>query len=500
MRTLGTIESFLLMSEWHPQAVSLPPEHCEWDLGLQLSNTEYPANTLPREAFSTSKKWLEDVTEPIKRFDDMSWMLLCLAQSMGHVMGVFNDDEQEEVSSETQAVSSNQIKLRRLRVRHLLCIYITLLAARLGCKSMIPISFNNKIIGRQAKLTSTYLGRSRQSGIVAWIELLKLAKTGSTLLFPSKSGTRQLLRTGSYVELLEHFQPLLVAWRQKYLENCSKIRHLLSSAFFVLSSLVPPRQPKQADTCLDSTGYESPFQDLLFIEYRHVKMYTNSLGIQAVVERAFLDTSHDEDAPYSIDDVDHAFIEEVVSSACEILHKAVTLAETSLLRFHPIRTFLRVIGASVFLLKAIGLGTRNAQLQSSFDLLERSISALKCCAVDDVHLAAPYAKLLERHVARLLHRFVVSSKESAPGRGATMTTSSDRAGIYAAGRHPARSMTAETGQPPEMGVPGTDRNLGPDDWLYLPSDLSMAPFGWDEMQDTSAFSENGLDFLWDLPL
>jgi hypothetical protein len=65
-----------------------------------------------------------------------------------------------------------------------------------------------------------------QSFMSAWVELTKLARSVSDTIYPSAATTKSLLRTGRYIGLLEHFQPLLTSWRKKYLDPCSKSRRL----------------------------------------------------------------------------------------------------------------------------------------------------------------------------------------------------------------------------------------------------------------------------------
>ena len=197
LRSIGSIEALLLMSEWHPQAIDLAPSRYGWDSELLVTN-EQP--TLK------SNSWLEDVIEPTKRLDRMSWMLLGSAQLLGHELGIFREQREEDPSERAESE-----QFRRMKVRELLCIYVTLLAARLGCHSMIAITFSKSALSKLTKPSSRPLG--------AWIELMKLTKAVNGLLFPSASGTRELLRTGNYIDLLEHFQPLLDQWCQKHLDG-----------------------------------------------------------------------------------------------------------------------------------------------------------------------------------------------------------------------------------------------------------------------------------------
>jgi hypothetical protein len=39
-----------------------------------------------------------------------------------------------------------------------------------------------------------------------------------------------------------------------------------------------------------------------------------------------------------------------------------------------------------------------------------------------------------------------------------------------------------------------------DDWLALPFDPAMAPFGLDNQRDFQSFDDGTLDFIWNLPM
>jgi hypothetical protein len=46
--------------------------------------------------------------------------------------------------------------------------------------------------------------------------LTTLLKSGNEILFSSRKATRELIRTGRYVGLLEYFQPMLRGWRRDF--------------------------------------------------------------------------------------------------------------------------------------------------------------------------------------------------------------------------------------------------------------------------------------------
>ncbi|OBT58229.1 hypothetical protein VE04_01304 [Pseudogymnoascus sp. 24MN13] len=276
-RTLGTIESLLLMTEWHPRALHFPPESDGWDFDL-LANPDMPEGTGMADAEDSSAlyRWREEVFEPAKRSDRMSWMLVGAANSLAHELGIFND------------------------------------------------------------------------------------------------------------------------WDA-------------------------------------SAGISTPFRDILFLEYHYIRMYVNSLSIQAIVERTVSQSNNSataETAPYersasqlpsddllvtSISASDYNLISEVIDASVQILKKSISLSQSGQLIHAPMRTYVRIVSASIFLLKAISLGARNTDIQTSLDVLDEFIQALQISTTDEVHLGSRYATLLERHVRRFRRNFVGLFKASKAG-------------------------------------------------------------------------------------
>jgi hypothetical protein len=286
----------------------------------------------------------------------------------------------------------------------------------------------------------------------------------------------------------------------------------------------------------------------LFVEYHYVRVYTNSFGMQAVVERLLTEAGPDQAAedlhPANIDPIDYEFIQEVIDGCGQILRKVIEMADSDVLRFAPVRTFIRVTSSSIFLLKALSLGVRHAKLQESLEILDGCIHALRSNILDDVHLASRYAMLLEVHVSRLRRNLVAytrpsllrvrsgnytnlstrpSSIRASPLDGSRSRDQSESVTLRPAGTVSSSKMVAHESHSNSYH---SDNNrstaednfnnvaafsiddgevldrlqpyIGADDWLSLPFDPSMAPFGPDGAQ-FSGLDGSTLDFLWNLP-
>ena len=76
------------------------------------------------------------------------------------------------------------------------------------------------------------------------------------------------------------------------------------------------------------------------------------------------------------------------------------------LKHAPVRTYFRIISVAMLMLKTFALGTTEDDLAISLGLLERTAEVLKTCIVDDVHVAARFAEILELLIRRMKARFV----------------------------------------------------------------------------------------------
>lgn len=206
-RTIGSIEALLLLSEWHPRSLHFPPEADGWDSDL------IPSTVDDSDSVDPVNRWLEDVIEPAKRSDRMCWMLLGCATSLAQELDIFGEGPDKPATTS----SDESLIVRKHRARKLLYVFVNQLASRLGTTSNLPQNVNhlvnNPIQGKHGH------NDHWDSFMAAWIELTRLLKSLSEMVFPSESFTQQLLQSGRYIGLLEHFKPLLEQWRAKYLED-----------------------------------------------------------------------------------------------------------------------------------------------------------------------------------------------------------------------------------------------------------------------------------------
>ncbi|KAM0254301.1 hypothetical protein ACHAQJ_006942 [Trichoderma viride] len=363
MRYMGTVESMVLVTEWHPRASHMPSES-------DYQNTHLIPN-----------KWLQEVEEIAERSDRASWMLLGNALTLSHELDIIESKEEPaaQSSSSPQNMSySDYLIIRRNRLRRVLYIYISQLASRLGC-SYPKTPFHQVVASSISHPQNSPLDEQWHSHVSSWIELSRLIRSSSEFLFPSKSVTKELLRSGRYGAFLDHFRPLLEQWRQQHSEISNELL----------------------------------YHELLMIDYHFVRLFINSLALQAVSQQAYSRQNQSLGSEFEKTS-DFPFIKEVIDGCSQILRMVIRLAEENHLKYMPTRLHIRFASAAIYLIHALALGVRRTELDSKIALVDAAVQALRVHTVDDVHLSVRYASLLYQHVKGLRQRFVRIRDNASP--------------------------------------------------------------------------------------
>lgn len=441
LRTLGTIEALMILTEWHPRALHFPPADATDELMLpdydlrESGASDGDGGTRPSVGGRRIESWLE----PAWRSDRMCWMLLTAAMGLAYELGVFDDiDELLAAEAITRPEYEDEsYRLRAYRIRRLLLIYLSQLAGRLGWTNMVPDNLRKSdpaISGRRRPTsvegTTPATNPSSMSNAFSYIPDLELDDQivhcwagisnamymGNEKLFRSRTHTTDIIQSGKYIDLLKEFQPMLKDWWKEFerLRLPPYIRHILT------------------------------------IEYEYVRIYVNSLSLQAVVERCTSNAggsavagqngsaSGNPGAQLSpqtqnyygklplgqlggFGAADQEYIKEVVEGSRSLLRTVVEgLLPGDYLKHAPVRTYFRIISGAMFLLKTFALGAPKSDVEMSICLMDRTVDALRTCVVDDVHLGIRYAGLLESLTSRLRNRFI-----HAPPPGAMQLPSGD---------------------------------------------------------------------------
>ena len=349
LRTIGTIEAILLLTDWHPRALHFPPGDDEnrlldadysllkdADVAKDEKPTSNRARATGRVAYSS---WLE----PAWRSDRMSWMLLGLAQALSFELGIFD----KEQAAGTIRSDFTEEALRKTRVRRLVLVYVSQNSGRLGIPSMLPLSH----WGVDPFLDSTAQFQQYETmdpiDIMqnCWLHIASIMYRANVEIFPSRDFTRDLTSSGQYISAIARFTPLLRGWKARFDQVSAKIAPLM--------------------------------RHILTMEYEYARCYINSLGLQKVVE-SWINISNEAattagllneapagrgDAPRGTGGVSFSllleifkpnreYIEEVADAARSILKAVVEgLAPGQHLRHAPVRTYFRILSGLMFTLK-----------------------------------------------------------------------------------------------------------------------------------------------------
>ncbi|KAJ6785906.1 hypothetical protein PWT90_05547 [Aphanocladium album] len=438
LRTLGTIESLLILTEWHPRALHFPPQEATDELVIPMAESSPLMATEDEMSRPTGGnfggKRIESWLEPAWRSDRMCWMLLSTAMGLAYELGVFDDID---VMLKDDAITRPEYRdeayrLRANRIKRLLLIYTSQLAGRLGWTSMAPEHLRraDPAVARKRPLTndgntpSTIYSLSNTFNYVpdlelddqiihCWAGISNAMYIGNEKFFKSRQHTTDIIQSGKYVDLLGEYGPMLKDWYREF-------------ELFRLPQYI---------------------RYILTIEYEYVRIYVNSLSLQAVVERCtnnatqtVSNNSNGGGAQPTLSPAtlmtygklpigqlggftaqDQEYVREVVDGCRKLLHTVVDgLLPGGYLKHAPVRTYFRIISGAMFLLKTFALGAPRADVRMSIDLMDKTVEALRNCVVDDVHLGLRFADLLETLTSRLRNRFIqaptgpLSGKEQSP--------------------------------------------------------------------------------------
>lgn len=253
LRTLGTVESLMLLTEWHPRALHFPPGDDDDELVTpdDLSDGNPTAINGPLSDLykGVGGQRIDSWLEPCWRSDRMCWMLLGNAMSLAFEIGVFDDTSEAEFEEANRHLSHATVKAyfrRKNHLKDLLVIYVTQTSGRLGLSSMLPKveraedqllqrtplelyqeriarikapppQYGMRPDGQRLPLESiaTQERHAVQDLVLDfWNRIAKIMEMGNLKLFPNRRRTRELLKSGKYEELLKTFQTPLHDWKR----------------------------------------------------------------------------------------------------------------------------------------------------------------------------------------------------------------------------------------------------------------------------------------------
>ncbi|KMU90576.1 hypothetical protein CIHG_08292 [Coccidioides immitis H538.4] len=291
LRTLGTCEALLLLSEWHPRSLHVPAG----DDGDSI----IVKDEVRRTRASTSGiggRIRIDWLEPVWRSDRMCWSMLGNALALAVELGIFDEYDNTTIGareSRRDIWNNPHSSQRAYLVQHLLWVYLTQTSGRLGWKNLTNVS-----------VTDHDASVKHGDTIRCWVGVASLMKRGNELLYPSRERTRDIINSGEYIAVL------------------------LSKAMRLI----------------------------LAIEFGYVRVYINSVALQAVVEHYNRVAREGGSLPLSAllspYEGNKEYFMEVVNAARAMLQVVVEeLLPEDRLKHVPVRTYSRILAGAMFCLK-----------------------------------------------------------------------------------------------------------------------------------------------------
>ncbi|KAK6903377.1 hypothetical protein I203_106880 [Kwoniella mangroviensis CBS 8507] len=358
-RTIGTVEALLILSEWPPRAMLLSDSN----VISEPNSHRGPAN-------------------PCKVYDDLSWTMIGLATRIAQELGLHDE---KAYPSEAQSEWS-------VHRRHRTWIFCQAAdrhaSVRLGRDSLIqemPTGWWD-VLGEYSRLSGdeTFPFPRVQ---VKWKEIMLVAQFTHMIgliqeqFYDSADITSELIRTGKFENTLHRLKPELdMAW---YL----KAGDLPTYDLF------------------DHDGPAFTEDELRELRWRldldYIRLYSNAIAMRAAQTRVMRrhKTRNQNDRVFQasvINSTEGPFIIEAVDAAVSLVKYGIALHKKGLLRYCPSRVFLKLVFASVFLMKAVSFGAVGQPEQDTVNLQCSLIEALSTASVDDEHVAGYLAGRLRR--------------------------------------------------------------------------------------------------------
>jgi hypothetical protein len=219
---LGTIEVLLLLVQWHPRSLHVPPAGDGWDSEILLTvKNDRDDRSIDVDGPSRSS-WKEDVIKPAKRSDQMSWVVLgCASYLMMEVALPSGDNDGKNVHN--SGGYAKILQARRLPILRLICLFQEQLASRLGNHTIKNRGLeSHHDVDKPANPNTEKYAHNWERLMHALEDLTKLERSIAHTIFPSCVITRHLLQSERYLGMIDHFRPLLSDWQRRFLKTSSK--------------------------------------------------------------------------------------------------------------------------------------------------------------------------------------------------------------------------------------------------------------------------------------
>ncbi|KAJ5472370.1 hypothetical protein N7530_006371 [Penicillium desertorum] len=382
----------------------------------------------PRKSASTGYYGPGSGHDWLARSDRLCQSMLSTVLMLATEMGIFCDDNSfwqgDEVRHDPSKVVRDQERFYRIRC--LIWVYATQHPGRPGRRNPMQCA------------PTKIPGVKNDDATECWMRVATIMKNANDLLFVSPRYTADIIRNGQYLQIVGGLGPLL---------NESIIE-------------------------FDHAKLARQTRYILTIEYEYAQLCILSVVLQAVINRNCRDSTSGrlESCVEGTSTEEEKHLRGTVGAARTILRTALDdLLPHGSLRYIPVRSYSRLLGATLILLKCCAAGISEIDIPMSLDLVRQVAVGLRNSSVDDTHLSTRWGDLLENLVHRLQSRLAQPTTPKACNMRIPLATAS--------GTHVDASQSSHGTQPSITHYSSQDAQAGTD--LEHPdlSDLNRSSAG-----------------------
>ena len=167
------------------------------------------------------ERWKQDVVEPTRRLDRMSWMLASSALALAHELGVFDSRKQfyrcgpvyttgHDTSAGLGVESYIQhLEFRRKRLPALLYVVLNMLSSRIGCPSIMHDKYKPVNLDSLSAIDPQWA-----KSMASWVDLTTISQSASP-------NCRNI-----DLDQLDQLKAKLATWKENHQQTGSKFYHI----------------------------------------------------------------------------------------------------------------------------------------------------------------------------------------------------------------------------------------------------------------------------------
>lgn len=175
------------------------------------------------------ERWKQDVVEPTRRLNRMSWMLASSALALAHELGVFDARKQFYCDTAYRGHDNSglgvesyiqHLEYRRKRLPALLYVVLNLLSSRIGCPSIMHDKYKPVNLDGLSEVDPQWT-----KFMTSWVDLTVISQIAGEKLLIGDSGNN---RRNIDLDQLEELKAKLTTWKENHQQTGSEFNYIQS--------------------------------------------------------------------------------------------------------------------------------------------------------------------------------------------------------------------------------------------------------------------------------